>query len=318
MLNKEIYLKNIGRNLALLSTEVRILNAVSLYDINVVAEDFYAGLLNLIYEYSLINANHVEKNAQAIDLFDADNRVSIQVTSDNTSAKIKHTIEEFNDNQSYKKYDRLIVLILTEKKKYTTNFDTKGMFTFEQKKDIWDTADLIEQINTLKTKRIKEISDYLEEELCNKIYEAKETQASEVDTIIDLIEYISNHKEVKRIRDTIVDPELKIYKRFRDFTDKLINVYTTLLSIYGEALEVVAETLEPDEAQDIIIMIYLQDISIQYLEDAADNPVDALNNLVSYFEEMLSYNGKRYDRAAIKFYLINEMIKCRVFPNEKE
>jgi len=86
----------------------------------------------------------------------------------------------------------------------------------------------------------------------------------------------------------------------------------------SEALEVVAETLEPDEAQEIIIMIYLQDISIQYLEDAADNPVDALNNLVAYFEEMLSCNGKRYDRAAIKFYLINEMIKCRVFPNEKE
>lgn len=40
MLNKEIYLKNIAESLALLSKEVTILNAVNLYDINIVAEDF--------------------------------------------------------------------------------------------------------------------------------------------------------------------------------------------------------------------------------------------------------------------------------------
>ena len=43
----------------------------------------------------------------------------------------------------------------------------------------------------------------------------------------------------------------------------------------------------------------------------------ALNKLVIYFETKLSANGKKYDRSAIKFYLVNEMIKCRVFPNER-
>lgn len=76
------------------------------------------------------------------------------------------------------------------------------------------------------------------------------------------------------------------------------------------------ETLGIDEAQDIIIMFYLQDISVQFLEEEHDNPIAALNKLVTYFEEKLSTNGKKYDRSAIKFYLVNEMIKCRVFPNE--
>lgn len=93
--------------------------------------------------------------------------------------------------------------------------------------------------------------------------------------------------------------------------------YTTLFSIYGEALEVVNDTLGIDEAQDIIIMFYLQDISVQYLDEAEDNPVIALNRLVAHFDEKLSVNGKKYDRTAIKFYLVNEMIKCRVFPNER-
>ena len=49
MMNKEVYLKNVAESLALLSREVSILNAVNLYDINIVAEDFFPGLLNLIY-----------------------------------------------------------------------------------------------------------------------------------------------------------------------------------------------------------------------------------------------------------------------------
>ena len=83
MMNKEVYLKNVAESLALLSREVSILNAVNLYDINIVAEDFFPGLLNLIYGYELKNANYLEKNAPAIDLVDPKNRIAVQVTSDN-------------------------------------------------------------------------------------------------------------------------------------------------------------------------------------------------------------------------------------------
>ena len=316
-MNKEVYLKNIAENLALLSREVSILNAVNLYDINIIAEDFFPGLLNLIYGYELKNANHLEKNAPAIDLIDQKNRIAVQVTSDNSSTKIKHTIEEFNKSQAYQLYDRLVVLILTQKKKYSSNFDTQGLFSFEKARDIWDVEKLIKDIRELETAQIKNVSDYLSEELYNKYYSVRETQAGEVDTIIDLIEYISQHRKVNKDRETTVDPEYKIYKRFKNFADKLITEYTTLYTIYGEALNIVNETLGIDEAQDIIIMFYLQDISVQFLEEEHDNPIAALNKLVTYFEEKLSINGKKYDRSAIKFYLVNEMIKCRVFPNER-
>lgn len=316
-MNKELYLKNIAENLALLSREVSILNAVNLYDINIIAEDFFPGLLNLIYDYELKNANHLEKNAPAIDLIDQKNRIAVQVTSDNSSKKIRHTIEEFNKNQEYHLYDRLVILILTQKKNYSTSFDTQGLFAFEKERDIWDVERLIKDIRELETDKIKEISDYLSEELYNKYYSAKKTQASEVNTIIDLIAYISQHRRVNKSRETTVDPEYKIYKRFRNFADKLITEYTTLYTIYGEALNVVNETQGIDEAQDIIIMFYLQDISVQFLEEEHDNPIAALNKLVTYFEDKLSTNGKKYDRSAIKFYLVNEMIKCRVFPNER-
>lgn len=155
MLKYEIYLKGIAHSLALLSKEVEIRNAVNLYDINIVAEDFFPGLLNLIYGYELKNINYLEKNAPAIDLYDSKNKVSIQVTSDNDSAKIKHTISEFNQNGFYEIYDRLIILILTQKKKYTTDFDTEGKFTFDKEKDIWDVESLIKDIRKLELDKLK-------------------------------------------------------------------------------------------------------------------------------------------------------------------
>ena len=99
MLKKEIYLKEVAGSLALLSKEVTILNAVNLYDINIASEDFFPGLLNLIYGYRLKNVNFLEKNAPAIDLFDQTNKIAVQVTSDNSSKKINHSIDEFNKNE---------------------------------------------------------------------------------------------------------------------------------------------------------------------------------------------------------------------------
>lgn len=318
MMNKEIYLKNVAESLTLLSKQVELLNAVNLYDINIIAEDFFTGLLNLIFDYKLKNANVVEKNAQAIDLIDEENKISIQVTSDNSNTKIKHTIHEYIDNKSYEKYDRLIVLILTRKKKYSRPFDTNNTFVFDKESDILDVKDLIKSIRGLEVEKIREINDFLGRELCDKVYSAKETQANEIDTIIDLIEYISKHKEVKKKIDSEVDPEYKIFKRFKDFSERLISEYTTLYTLYGDAIETINETIGIDEAQDIIIMFYLQDISMEFLDETNDNPIKALNKLVGYFEDKLSVNGKKYDRAAIKFYLVNEMIKCRVFPNERD
>lgn len=318
MINKEIYLKNVAESLALLSKQVELLNAVNLYDINIIAEDFFAELLNLIFDYKLKNANVAEKNAPAIDLIDEENKISIQVTSDNSSTKIKHTIHEYISNKSYEKYERLIILILTRKKKYSKLFDTNNMFIFDKENDILDVKDLVKFIRGLEVEKIRVINDFLERELCNKVYSVKETQANEIDTIIDLIEYISKHKEVKKKIDVEIDPEYKIYKRFKDFTERLISEYTTLYTLYGNAIETINETIGIDEAQNIIIIFYLQDISMQILEETNDNPIKALNKLVAYFEDKLSINGKRYDRAAIKFYLVNEMIKCRVFPNERD
>ena len=319
MLNRETYLKSIIESITRLCVQISGCNDVSLYDVNIIAESFYARLLNLVEGLNLVNANTIEKNAQGIDLFDEENRISIQVTSDNSSSKIKHSIEEFIDGKLYERFDRLVILILgnQRKKDYRTGFDTQGKFVFDKNTDIWDSSDLFQKINALSTEKLAQINEYLCIEFDNKYGEFQKTEANEIETIIDLIEFISGHKQKYERRDVVIDPEYKIYKRFQEFAKSLVDQYTMLLGIYGSALVEIEEKWQNDEVQDLVTMLYLQDISIQYLDAAGNNPVKALDSLVGYFSTKLGQNGKKYDRMAIKFYLVNKMIQCCVFPNER-
>lgn len=317
MINKEIYLKNIGEALALLSRQVEIFTCVNFYDTNIIAEDFYAEFLNKIYGYNLHNLNAYEKNAPAIDLADESKRISIQVTSDNDSEKIKNTIRKFIEHKQYLQYDKLIILNLTKKKRYSTTFVTDNLFIFKKDEHILDYTDLVKALRSKDTTTLCSINDFLEAELIRPLQKPDITQASEVDTIIDLIEYITKNRIKREKRDVVIDPEYKIEKRFKDFAEQLKSTYVTLYSIYGNALEMVSTTLEIDAAQDLITIMYLQDLSIKELNTCSNNPIKALERLVDYFEVQLSKNGKKYDRAAIKFYLTNEVIKCNIFPNER-
>lgn len=89
------YQEKIIKALSWLKTEVDYHNSLSLTDINHAAEDFYCGLLNLVYGYNLKNINITEQNAAAIDLGDEQKKIAIQVTSTSTLAKTKYTVEKF-------------------------------------------------------------------------------------------------------------------------------------------------------------------------------------------------------------------------------
>lgn len=317
-MNREKYLKNIIENLTILKTKVELLNAVSYYDINITSEYFYCNFLNLIYDYNLKNANAITKNIKAIDLIDEEGKMAIQVTSENTSTKIKKTIQKFEEAKQYQKYNKLKILILTTKKSYTAKFSSKH-FTFDTKNDIIDTTDICNFLKDKEVDFLEKVSNYLEKEIRNKITNDENiSEANEIDTIIKLIEYISNSKckKIER-KEVVVDPEYKLNNRFSDYADYLKERYFNLYLVYNESLKVVNETLGIDEAQILISDYFLQDISVQYLNEENNDPVKALQNLVSYFEKKISNHGKKYDLKAIEFFLVDQIIKCNIFPNIK-
>ncbi|MDE7322633.1 MAG: SMEK domain-containing protein [Lachnospiraceae bacterium] len=172
-MKREEYIKNIISALAEIQAQVGLNNNICLYDINHMAEDFFCGLLNLVYGYKLKNLNHIEKNAKAIDLYDEKNRVSVQVTVQNTAAKIQETIDKFISGERYKKYDRLFFVLLKDKESYNKNFITNGKFEFDKGTDILDIKDFMAEIQKLDTAALKKINVYMTEEIGKRRYRPK-------------------------------------------------------------------------------------------------------------------------------------------------
>src|SRR5580658_2389401 len=68
-----------------------------------------------VYGLSLVNLNHQNLNAAAIDLGDIKNRVAVQVTSERTKAKIQKTLDSFSQHGLAVDYDTLKVLIIGDR-----------------------------------------------------------------------------------------------------------------------------------------------------------------------------------------------------------
>lgn len=66
------------------------------------------------------------------------------------------------------------------------------------------------------------------------------------------------------------------------------------------------------------IGLYLKEISDKYLTNSNNNPKEAIETLIELFENEISSINTNYDSLAIKFYLLDELIQCNVFPNPKE
>ena len=169
MLQREEDIKSIMAEISMylsgLEHYIKLSNSQGLYDIDIIMEDFFCELLNLLYGYELTNLNKKVKNAKAIDLCDSKHRIAVQVTSKNTRDKVNETIDKFVEDKLYEKYDRLLVVFSKDKPKSSKPYDTKGKFHLNPETDLLDTRDLINQISAADSQKLQAIRYYIECEM---------------------------------------------------------------------------------------------------------------------------------------------------------
>lgn len=306
--NRQSYISLIIRRLTYLKAEVTEFNTLNLTDINVFAENFYRDLFNLI-GFKFTNTNFESNNYAHIDLIDTVNKQAIQVTSQNDNIKIKEAINGFFAKPENQDYRLKILLISKDSKDYKTKFGNN----FNHKEDVLDIKRLLAIINDIKEiDTIKCIADFLDK---NVLTERRKTECSEVETIMELINYLSLNKNRVIIDKSVnVDPKNKIENRFSDHSYYLKQQYSELLAKYNGALVEATSKIDGVEAE--IISSFLKDESDIALTKENNNPKLALHSLVELFYGKLTSNGVRFDKQAIKFYLLDELIKCNVFPNK--
>ena len=158
-------MRRVIRYLSIWKVSIGLNNDLGLTDIDSDAEDFCCGLLNIILDAQFKNMNLLQMNFPAIDLADNSRRICVQVTSTAEAEKITHTLDTFFDRGLEKDYDRLIVLILGNKRNYRTKFPQKDDFYFDSAQDIWDITKLLTEIAGLDMTKMNRVEAYLREQL---------------------------------------------------------------------------------------------------------------------------------------------------------
>ncbi len=166
-MRSEHQIKRCSELLYKLCDDVQRLNSLNYYDSNISSEGFFIHLLNIIFNWNLKNENFTAKNVPAIDLADKENRIAIQVTSNDSAAKIRKTLKCYREKKLYEQYDRLIIIVIKKRKQYTAEFDSavQDQFDFDKGKDIFTIDKLIQKIQDLGYLKIAEICEYLEFQL---------------------------------------------------------------------------------------------------------------------------------------------------------
>jgi hypothetical protein len=315
-MNRARLLADISYYLTHLRISVEHLNSLNLQDINVHAETFFRDFLNLALGYQLKNINIVEKNARAIDLGDEGELIAIQVTSTSDLAKIKHTHKGFMAGGLDGKYDRLVVLIIGEKKRYREPvLGGDGSFSMSLTDDIWDVPDLLRKVGDLSLGKLECCRDFLRDELAIAV----PRQANEVDTLIRVIEVLSAAEEGLSAADNREDPdpEGKIRDRFADHAEFLERQYVDLHEIYGRVLAEVNKHSDLGHVRVRKLQVYLMNWSDRVLSDSGGDPKAALDLLAGKVLLMMGTSEVPFDDGAVRYYLIDQLIACNVFPNKR-
>lgn len=148
---------------------VRSDNRAHRYNINDRAEAFTIPLFKTLFGlYELKNLNEGQANFPGIDLGDIKNRVAIQVTSDTSLEKIKHTIELFVKEEFFQRFDRLLIFMIQGKQK-TYSVDAiqqacEDKLKFNISEDIIDLNDLLKYVKGKEAEDLHQILILFENE----------------------------------------------------------------------------------------------------------------------------------------------------------
>lgn len=124
-MNTRGLLDQISTGLGTLKNKIEIENSNNENSINVQIETVFLKILNILFDYNLVNTNLISRNFPAVDGLDKNKRVFVQITATFSNEKIEHTINQIIDKEMDQDFDQLYFLFLKNKKKISIPFKEK-------------------------------------------------------------------------------------------------------------------------------------------------------------------------------------------------
>lgn len=150
---REEDLKKVINLLSVWIVRIRNNNAISLFDINKIAESFCLKLLNLIYGFNLEDLNKEKSNFPGLDLGDrGPSKVAFQITSRTDTNKVFKTlriVKQKKYEESFTGGIRFLILSDGSKIKFPKIKPDAILSTFNSQRDIIYIDDIIKQIKAI-------------------------------------------------------------------------------------------------------------------------------------------------------------------------
>lgn len=262
-LKRQKYYNFISEKLGLLSNRIKINGKLNILDLNIHSETFYRDFLNILYNCEFESANVGKSNYEAVDLFEKDEKVVLQVTSTVTTNKINDTLkkEKIKDFASSGYKIQFIFIADTAEKLRKRTFDNLYDIDFNPREDLIDTAVMLEKVTQLPIDKLMILHDFFRNEFGEKpnpkrissnlitiVKNLAKENLGEVNKEPELDEFNIiekiNFNELIEIKDSTFD-EYKIYygildgvyQEFeREGSNKVISVFRKLISLYEREL----------------------------------------------------------------------------------
>lgn len=313
-MNRSSYFNYIEEKLNFIVFRIKERGKLNILDLNIYAENFFAGLCNIIFDFELQNLNYINQNIEGIDLIDEKNRILIQVSSNCTKEKIENSLNK-KIYLNYSDYSYKFILIGKEVNKSLKKYKFSNPYNikFNPEEDIWDINSLLKEILNLNIKKQIELFEFIKLELGEINNMNIETNLAKVINILS--EKLEFNFSSPEIIDFAIEDKIKFNKleNVREFIDEYKIYYYKIDEIYNEF----------DKEGKNKSYSLLQSFKREYIKlknagkDSSTIFYEIINNAI---ETVL--NSSNYDKIAfeeletcIYILVVDAFVRCKIFEN---
>lgn len=165
MLAKKEMLEDIRLGFSVLQNYIRPGGPTNLTDINVVCEDFVAGVLNPLHDWDLKNKNDRTANAPCLDLFGQQAKIGVQVSSEEGATKINGDLACLTRHGMQKSINQYYHFSLVPRQGSYKIVNSVPGVSFDWKEDVWDFDSTLKQIQAADDSKIEAVRKYVRKSL---------------------------------------------------------------------------------------------------------------------------------------------------------
>ena len=313
-MNRTYYFNFIEERLNVLADRIKSRGKLNILDFNTHSETFYKYFLKELYQWEVENINENEKNFEAIDLIDHNNKFIIQVSATATKQKIENSLSK-NSINNYIDYTFKFISIAKDAKNLKNNtFKITPNIHFNPSKDIIDKDAILSKIKELHIDDLIKIYEFIKKELVFKIDPIK--LVSNLATVINILskENLNTNESVAEINSFEIEKKIS----YNNLNDSKIIIKDFSVH-YNKLNKIYAEFDLQGKNKSYSVLSFIRQ---EYAKIKNKFTADALfNEIISKMKEtVLNSNNNNVDIGeeldlCVNIIVVDAFIRCKIFEN---